>query len=188
MIWDTRQNNDPIWTKRNHKAAVKAISWHPEITNLLATGGGSLDKHIHFWNTTTGNRLGTIDTGSQVSSLHWGQSYSKHSGCMDTEIVATGGTPNNCITIYNYETKFKVAEIQQAHDSRIVSSQLSPDGTTIASVGGDENLKFYRVFEERRKRKYLDDRTHRYTDKLDTKSHENDEPQRSPSKGTYIIR
>lgn len=189
MIWDTRQNNDPIWTKRNHKAAVKAISWHPEITNLLASGGGSLDKHIHFWNTTTGNRLGSIDTGSQVSSLHWGQSYSKHSNSMNTEIVATGGTPNNCITIYNYETKFKVAEIPQAHDSRIVSSQLSPDGTTIASVGGDENLKFYRVFEERRRKRHLEDRTRGFTDKLDTKSHDDDDnTQRSPSKSTYIIR
>ena len=107
---------------------------------------------------------------------------------MNTEIVATGGTPNNCISIYNYESKFKVAEIQQAHDSRIVSSQLSPDGTTIASVGGDENLKFYRVFDERRKRKNQEERNQNYSDKLDTNPHEEDDSQRSPSKSTYIIR
>lgn len=188
MIWDTRQNNDPIWIKRSHKAAVKAISWHPEITNLLATGGGSLDKYIHFWNTTTGNRLGSIDTGSQVSSLHWGQSYSKSTGSMNSEIVTTGGSPNNCIAIYNYDSKFKVAEIQQAHDSRIVSSQLSPDGTTIATVGGDENLKFYRVFEEKRKRKLTDENPHSYSHKFDANSHPEEDPQRSPSKSTYIIR
>ena len=121
--------------------------------NVLASGGGQADKFIHFWNTTTGARLGSINTGSQVSSLHWGQSYTGKTGAMDREIVATGGSPENAISIFNYDSKFKVAEIPHAHESRICTSQLSPDGTTIATVGGDENLKFFKIFDRRRKQK-----------------------------------
>ncbi|CDH10103.1 probable APC/C activator protein CDC20 [Zygosaccharomyces bailii ISA1307] len=149
MIWDTRVSM-PQWVKRSHQAAVKAISWCPYVGNLLATGGGQTDKCIHFWNTTTGAKVSSISTGSQVSSLHWGQSYSSN-GAMNKEIVATGGNPGNAVSVYNYDTKFKVAEIVQAHESRICCSQLSPDGTTVATVGGDENLKFYKVFEPRRR-------------------------------------
>lgn len=152
MIWDTRVSM-PQWIKRNHTAAVKALSWCPYIPNLLATGGGQTDKHINFWNTATGVRVGSISTGSQVSSLHWGQSYTDSSGNMNREIVATGGSPGNAISVFNYDTKFKVAEIVNAHESRICCSQLSPDGTTLATVGGDENLKFYKVFEPRRRNK-----------------------------------
>ncbi|CCD26721.1 ubiquitin-protein transferase activating protein CDC20 NDAI_0I01520 [Naumovozyma dairenensis CBS 421] len=148
MIWDTRKAM-PQWIKRNHTAAVKALSWCPYKPNLLASGGGQTDKYIHFWNSTNGARIGSINSGSQVSSLHWGQSYDSH-GMMNHEIVATGGGPENAISIFNYNTKFKVAEIIHAHESRICTSQLSPDGTTLATVGGDENLKFFKIFEPRR--------------------------------------
>jgi cell division cycle protein 20 (cofactor of APC complex) len=34
-----------------------------------------------------------------------------------------------------------------AHDSRVLSSTLSPDGTTVATGAGDENLKFWKIWE-----------------------------------------
>lgn len=148
-IWDTR-TSQAMWVKRTHTAAVKALSWCPYMSNVLATGGGQLDKHIHFWNTMVGSKLGSINTGSQVSSLNWGQSYNAN-GTVNREIVATGGAPDNAILVYNYDTKFKVGEIVKAHDTRISCAQLSPDGTRLATIGGDENLKFYKVFEPRRK-------------------------------------
>lgn len=147
-IWDSR-SSIPQFTKTTHTAAVKALAWNPDINSLLATGGGSSDKQIHFWNTTTGARINTIDTGSQISSLHWGSSTS-----FGKEIVATGGYPNNCISVYSYDQKIKVAEIENAHDSRIISGQISPDGSILATVGGDENLKFYKVFNNVKKHEH----------------------------------
>ncbi|CCH40571.1 putative WD repeat-containing protein [Wickerhamomyces ciferrii] len=144
-IWDSR-SSIPQFTKTTHTAAVKALAWHPEMNSLLATGGGSSDKQIHFWNTTTGARVNTIYTGSQISSLHWGSSTS-----FGNEIVATGGYPNNCISVYSYDYKIKVAEIENAHDSRIISGNISPDGSILATVGGDENLKFFKVFNNTKK-------------------------------------
>ncbi len=49
-----------------HTAAVKALAWCPFQSNLLASGGGTADRCIRFWNTLTGATLNSIDTGSQV--------------------------------------------------------------------------------------------------------------------------
>lgn len=54
-----------------HLAAVKAIAFCPWRPHLLATGGGSNDKQIHFFHTTSGASLATISVSSQVTSLVW---------------------------------------------------------------------------------------------------------------------
>lgn len=54
-----------------HQAAVKALAWSPHERNLLASGGGTADRCIKFWNASSGAMLNSIDTGSQVCSLAW---------------------------------------------------------------------------------------------------------------------
>ena len=54
-----------------HKAAVKALSWCPWQRNLLATGGGTSDQTMRFWNIETGKLINTVSTNSQVCSLIW---------------------------------------------------------------------------------------------------------------------
>lgn len=137
-IWDARSCLAPKFTKTNHKAAVKAVAWCPWQMNLLATGGGSYDKHIHFWNSTTGARVNSIDTGSQVTSIKWSTHYK--------ELVSSHGFPNNNLSIWSYPSLSKVVDIV-AHDSRVLHSTLSPDGQTLATCASDENLKFWKIFE-----------------------------------------
>lgn len=136
-IWDARSST-PKFTKTNHKAAVKALAWCPWQLNLLSTGGGSQDKHIHFWNSTTGARVNSIDTGSQVTSLKWSNTYK--------EIVSSHGFPDNHLSIWSYPSLTKNVDIV-AHDSRVLHSTLSPDGQTLATCASDENLKFWKIFE-----------------------------------------
>lgn len=57
--------------KWEHTAAVKAIAFCPWREGLLATGGGSHDKCIHFYHTTSGVALATIAVHAQVTSLIW---------------------------------------------------------------------------------------------------------------------
>lgn len=54
-----------------HTAAVKAIAFCPWRDGLVATGGGSHDKCIHFYHTTSGVALATIAVHAQVTSLIW---------------------------------------------------------------------------------------------------------------------
>ncbi|KAK4989634.1 WD repeat-containing protein slp1 [Elasticomyces elasticus] len=139
-IWDARSLAAPKFQKHNHKAAIKALAWCPWQPNLLATGGGSHDRHIHFWNTTSGARTNSIDTGSQVTSLRWSTGYK--------ELVSSSGFPDNSLSIWSYPTLVKNVEIP-AHESRVLHSCLSPDGQMLATAAADESLKFWKVFEKK---------------------------------------
>lgn len=139
-IWDARSLDAPKFAKTNHRAAVKALSWCPWQPNLLATGGGSHDRHIHFWNTTTGARTNSIDTGSQVTSLRWSAHYK--------ELASSSGFPDNSISLWSYPSLVKNIEIP-AHESRVLHSCLSPDGQMLATAAADESLKFWKVFERK---------------------------------------
>ena len=74
FVWNMT-NLSPVQTYTEHLAAVKAIAWSPHQHGLLASGGGTADRCIRFWNTLTGQPLQCVDTGSQVCNLAW----SKHS-------------------------------------------------------------------------------------------------------------
>jgi cell division cycle 20-like protein 1 (cofactor of APC complex) len=67
FIWGGTDSR-PTWRFGEHRAAVKAIAWSPHQRGLLASGGGTADKKIRFWNSLTGGLVSEYDTGSQVSS------------------------------------------------------------------------------------------------------------------------
>ncbi|TKA70749.1 hypothetical protein B0A55_08834 [Friedmanniomyces simplex] len=52
-------------------AAVKALAFAPWQPSLLAAGGGSNDRCIHFFHAASGAKLATIDCFAQVTSLVW---------------------------------------------------------------------------------------------------------------------
>ncbi|KAF4266859.1 hypothetical protein KXV68_009668 [Aspergillus fumigatus] len=66
-----------------HAAAVKAIAFAPWQPSLLATGGGSNDRAIHFWHAPSGACLASINVYAQVTGLIWSKRR--------REIVATFG-------------------------------------------------------------------------------------------------
>ena len=67
FVWSGAQTT-PMQTYSYHVAAVKAIAWSPHHHGLLASGGGTADRYIRFWNTLTGQPMQSIDTGSQVTA------------------------------------------------------------------------------------------------------------------------
>ncbi|KAF8627145.1 hypothetical protein AX17_006362 [Amanita inopinata Kibby_2008] len=147
-IWDGRVGDvngadsargSAKWTKRNHTAAVKALAWCPWHPALLASGGGTNDATINVWNSTTGARLHTIKTPSQITSLI----FAPHK----KELLSTHGYPTNAIMIHAYPSMERVAEIRDAHDSRVLYSCVNPAGDVVCTGAGDENLKFWRVWD-----------------------------------------
>eukprot|EP01052_Picozoa_sp_SAG31_P032976 SAG31_NODE_3672_length_4001_cov_3.839313_3_plen_186_part_00 len=52
-IWDHGRTTARL-TFSNHCAAVKALAWCPFRSNLLASGGGTADRTIRFWNSSSG--------------------------------------------------------------------------------------------------------------------------------------
>lgn len=138
-IWDNQHS--PRWTPKfrfdHHQAAVKALAWCPWQTNLLATGGGTADRYLRFWNTASGSCVNSIDTKSQVCSIVW----SPH----DKELVTSHGFSQNQLTVWKYPSMARMAELK-GHTSRVLHMALSPDGQTVVSGAADETLRFWKIF------------------------------------------
>ncbi|GAA5892106.1 hypothetical protein JCM5296_004062 [Sporobolomyces johnsonii] len=144
-VWDGRMTNAPKMCKTNHTAAVKALAWCPWNSSLLASGGGSSDRTIHFWNTTQSARLNSLVTTSQVTSLRWNP-HAK-------ELLSSHGVPDHHLALWSYPSLEKIVELPHAHQTRILHSAISPDGTTVATASSDEDLKFWKVFDVGKKAK-----------------------------------
>ncbi|XP_052205416.1 protein FIZZY-RELATED 3 [Diospyros lotus] len=136
LVWN-QHSQQPVLKLTEHTAAVKAIAWSPHQSSLLASGGGTADRCIRFWNTTNGNQLNSVDTGSQVCNLAWSKNVN--------ELVSTHGYSQNQIMVWKYPSMAKVATLT-GHSLRVLYLAMSPDGQTIVTGAGDETLRFWNVF------------------------------------------
>jgi cell division cycle protein 20 (cofactor of APC complex) len=119
------------------------LAWSPFQTNLLATGGGTADRHIRLWDTTSGICLNSIDTCSQVCALQWSLHHK--------ELISAHGFAENQLVVWKYPAMVRIAELKR-HTRRVLHMAQSPDGTTIVSAGADEQLCFWRVSDGPQKR------------------------------------
>lgn len=133
FVW-TPKSTQPIFKSNHHKAAVKALAWSPHQHGLLASGGGTADKCIRFWNASLGKQVDVVDTGSQVCNLL----FSKNSN----ELISTHGYTKNQIHLWNYPEMKKLVTLT-GHTFRVLYLAMSPDGNTIVTGAGDETLRFW---------------------------------------------
>jgi cell division cycle 20-like protein 1 (cofactor of APC complex) len=136
MIWSLN-STQPLMRSSLHQAAVKAIAWSPHQHNLLASGGGTADRCIRFWNTSTFTQTNFIDTGSQVCNLVFSKS--------SNELVSTHGYSLNQINLWKLPTMAKLATLT-GHTFRVLYLAMSPDGQNIVTGAGDETLRFWNIF------------------------------------------
>ena len=129
----------------------QALSWCLWQLNLLATGGGSSDKTVKFWNVTSGQCMETLTTDSQVSKdntcTSCNTTLSPSLWCVVTsslppiqqvsgvlwseghcEVLVAQGFPQNQLVLLQYPSLQCVAELK-GHEGRILHTSLSPDGT-----------------------------------------------------------
>jgi cell division cycle 20-like protein 1 (cofactor of APC complex) len=171
MIWD-KLNSEPTFKWSEHGAAVKAIAWSPHQRGLLASGGGTADRSIKFWNTlissngpsaaslaaaaASASASGSANVPNSptapanlISSLDTGSqvcnlAWSKNSN----EIVSTHGYSQNQIIVWKYPSMQQVASLT-GHTYRVLYLAMSPDGETIVTGAGDETLRFWSTFKKK---------------------------------------
>jgi len=139
-IWDSRSSSsDCQYLHRfdQHQAAVKALAWCPFQHNLLASGGGTSDRTIKFWNTQTGALLSSVDTLSQVCALQWNRHH--------RELLSSHGYSQNHLCLWKYPSMVKLTELS-GHTSRVLHLAQSPKGDTVVSAAGDETMRFWNIF------------------------------------------
>lgn len=137
LIWSA-SGTSPLLRLEDHKAAIKAIAWSPHQDGLLASGGGTADRCIKFWDINSGpDCLNSIDTGSQVCNLIWSKNVN--------ELVSTHGYSQNQVVVWSYPSMTSLATLT-GHTYRVLYLAISPDGQTIVTGAGDETLRFWNVF------------------------------------------
>ena len=137
-IWDVNAAtcSKPRLQFTNHVAAVKALAWSPHERNLLASGGGSADHCIKFWNIQSGSLLDSIQTPGQVCSLKWNP-HAK-------EILSSHGYGSNSLCLWKYPSMAMVQKFNNG--ARGLYLATSPDGATICVGSSDESLRFWNIF------------------------------------------
>lgn len=148
------------WT---HGAAVKAIAFCPWTPGLVATSGGSNDKCIHFFHTTSGAALATICVSAQVTSLIWSTTR--------REIAATFGysQPEHPyrIAIFSWPDCKQVAAIPWSqglralyaipypvsgtHGRAVSASRTTQQGCLVVAAS-DNSVKFHEVWSNEKRR------------------------------------
>ncbi|KAF3932602.1 hypothetical protein ABW20_dc0109436 [Dactylellina cionopaga] len=137
---DSRDADEPnreliIRHKWSHSAAVKAIAFCPWQKSLIATGGGSNDRGIHFYHTFTGSSIATINVSAQVTSLIW--------STQRKEIAATFGYANPehpiRIAVFTWPDCHKVVSIPWAEDMRALYALPYPGGPPESKNGRRAN-------------------------------------------------
>jgi len=93
--------SDPLHKFSDHQAAVRALAWCPWQPSTLASGGGTADRCIKFWNVNNGTLMKSVDSKSQVCSLLFSRHY--------RELISAHGFANNQLTIWKYPTMVKQA-------------------------------------------------------------------------------
>lgn len=146
-----------------HGAAVKAIAFCPWRRGLIATGGGSNDKCIHFFHTSSGAALATIHVSAQVTSLIWSTTR--------REILATFGYPHPDhpyrIAVFSWPDCKQVTAVPWQGEPRALyaisyaEGPLYPksrrkgraaDEGCIVVASSDRSVKFYEVWGKKGRR------------------------------------
>jgi cell division cycle protein 20 (cofactor of APC complex) len=81
----------------------------------------------------------TLATPAQVTALVWAPGRK--------ELLSTHGYPTNALMVHAYPSLERVGEVRDAHDQRILYAALGPGGDVVCTGAGDENLKFWRVWD-----------------------------------------
>jgi cell division cycle protein 20 (cofactor of APC complex) len=173
-LWDVRKSAlgaggrnwaQPRHTLTDHCAAVKALAWCPHQRNVLASGGGTADRCIKFWNTANGACLNSIDTGSQVCSLLW----NPHAKEILSSHGFANGNDSHQLSLWSYPSMAKIHDLK-GHTERVLHMAASPSGETVCSAGADETLRFWRIFENRGRGKRSQNRASGNGNRLSQKS------------------
>ena len=149
-----------------HSAAIKAIAFCPWQRGLIATGGGSNDRAIHFYHVLSGACLATINVHAQVTSLIWSTTR--------REIAATFGYPQPDhryrIAVFSWPQCRQVVAIPWEKETRALLGIAYPGGSReagrsaqrttmgdlwydrtreegcIVVAGSDETVKFHEIW------------------------------------------
>ncbi|CZT20809.1 uncharacterized protein RCC_06667 [Ramularia collo-cygni] len=123
-------------------AAVKAIAFAPWQSTLVAAGGGSSDRCIHFYHVPSGAKLATIDCHAQVTSLVW----NKKRKCLAATFGFAQPEHKVRVAVFAWPSCELKVSIPWAGEERALWGVEWEGGLVVAS--SDASIKFHEIWGE----------------------------------------
>lgn len=134
FVFDMRESCMPFATLGAHHAAVKALSWCPNSSNQLITGGGTADKTIKHWDLSkTTPLVRSYDFESQICNLKW---------LRNNKILSTFGYSNDDIKLLHH---FKPEKCYRGHKNRVIHFSVDESERFFVSGSSDSTIRFWSI-------------------------------------------
>ncbi|EEB08693.1 Cdc20/Fizzy family WD repeat protein [Schizosaccharomyces japonicus yFS275] len=149
--------NNEDWKKPlfvwRHNAAVKALAFCPWQKSLLATGAGSHDKCIRFFNCFTGKKVNELYCGAQVTSILWSPRHKEFCASFGYSLedvehrLAVYSWPQLQCIVSVPPTWSDMRAVYAINTSKLdeESGAVEPDCTVIVG-SSDETIKFFNLW------------------------------------------
>lgn len=107
----------------------------------MATGGGTKDRTIRFWHSSSGTLLSSFFTHNQVTSLNWSHT--------SKQIVATYGYGENpsILTVFSYPDMRELSIVPRFNDDRFLSTTMSIDNKMICTATNESTIRVYKLWD-----------------------------------------
>lgn len=136
----------PLFSLTQHLSTVKAIAQVPFMgSNVIATGGGTNDHCVRFWDLCNGSLITSHDTGNQISGINFDRYY--------REMTTSHGQPKSVISTWKYisgaadDSQF-IAVNHLEQTSRVLSMVQSPCGEYTLAGMEDESIAIYDTYKK----------------------------------------
>lgn len=134
-LWDIRNPTASLHTF-NFNAAVK-VAFHPTNPDIFVGGGGTDDKYLRSIHTGTKKILEQRDMKAQICGLAW---YDN-----GNQLAVALGYTTNTLNLFTYRNELKEVAVLTGHQERVLKVIADPTQPVLASLGGDETLRFWKV-------------------------------------------
>lgn len=91
-----------------------------------------------------------METGGQVSGLVWASTH--------RELLSSHGNPTNDLAVWSCDNSYALTCTGRVdgHDERVLHLTASADVSTVVTAGGDETLRFWKIFNNSKQNKSLE--------------------------------
>ena len=129
-VWEVESGEIVLGPIKTRNQWVCTVAYSPDSSNI-ASGG---NKAMEIWNTTTGERICTLEQGSWVWSLAWTSDQKK--------LIA--GFQNSSIRMFNTTTWEQIAFLG-GHTSEVFAISLWQNDRLLASASGDRTVRLWNL-------------------------------------------
>lgn len=124
-----------VFKIEEHNAAVKALAWSNQKSNIFVSGGGSVDRRVCLWDSHEMIMKKSMTKESQICNLDY---------TCDGLIVASQGFPLNQIEIFDPKT-LRTIEIFRGHSKRVLFMTSNNKKDVVITGSPDNTIRYWNV-------------------------------------------